>query len=531
MHANKIDSKGMDHAGSTILIIDDDPDIIESLTAVFELELGEKNRIVSSDNLDEAYSMVDSHRPDLALIDITVGAQSGLEIVPFIKKRYPDMVCIIMTAHRDVNYAATAVRVGADDYLHKPLEPMQLLTTVNHYLAQQKIARKTEEIESRFRAVFAQTFQMIFLLDHQGNIVEVNDTALNFRRVRRQEVVDKLFSAAPWFNKSSQAAREVLDLLLKQALKGDTIRSEIAIEDLNSVKRVFDLSMKPILDSRKAVQYVICEARDMTDYREAQNRLIDATEKLEETVAARTRAAIQAKEEAQLANQAKSEFLARMSHELRTPMNAVLGFAQLLEAGTDGELSGDQQEMVGEIMHAGQHLLSLINEILDLSKIEAGSYSVQLSTLDAAETVSEVLSMVRATAAERRVELRNKISATGPVLVEADHMRLKQVLLNLLSNAIKYNVPEGRVDVSISFPGKAVCRIEVKDTGQGIAEEHHSRVFTPFDRLEEGYGSEGIGIGLAVSKKLAELMGGNLGFSSEKEVGSNFWIELKTATR
>jgi len=106
------------------------------------------------------------------------------------------------------------------------------------------------------------------------------------------------------------------------------------------------------------------------------------------------------------------------------------------------------------------------------------------------------------------VELRNLAKLSGPVMVEADSMRLKQVLLNLLSNAIKYNKPDGKVEMLVSFPGEGTCRIEVKDTGQGIAAEYHHRVFTPFDRIEENYGSEGIGIGLAVSQKMAELMGG-----------------------
>ena len=234
-----------------------------------------------------------------------------------------------------------------------------------------------------------------------------------------------------------------------------------------------------------------------------------------------------AKEEAERANRAKSEFLSRMSHELRTPLNAVLGFAQLLDADTADPLSPAQRTRVQELQRGGRHLLSLINDVLDLARIEAGRLSLQLAAVDVDVVAQDCLRLVASTASERQVSLHLQGGAAGKVL--ADPTRLKQVLLNLLSNAIKYNRLGGQVQLGWQRQGGQL-RIEVRDTGPGLSPEQQERLFLPFERLDADQTTvEGAGIGLALSKWLLELMHGQIGVDSISGVGSVFWLTLNSA--
>jgi signal transduction histidine kinase len=234
----------------------------------------------------------------------------------------------------------------------------------------------------------------------------------------------------------------------------------------------------------------------------------------------------QARGEAERANHAKSEFLSRMSHELRTPLNAILGFAQLLEMDS---LSNEQHESLGYILKAGKHLLDLINEVLDIARIEAGRLVVTLEPVPLAETAREVITLVAPLAAERAIHVRQRIPERDGPVVLADRQRLKQILLNLLSNAVKYNTLGGDVVVSYDA-GPDRVRIRVTDTGPGIPEDKRARLFLPFERLGVSQsGVEGTGLGLALSKRLTEAMGGAIGLDSEVGQGSTFWVELPTA--
>ena len=238
------------------------------------------------------------------------------------------------------------------------------------------------------------------------------------------------------------------------------------------------------------------------------------------------RRAQRAEEAATSANHAKSEFLSRMSHELRTPLNGILGFAQLLER----ELEQPQQrEGVAHILKGGRHLLGLINEILDIARIEAGKFSVSLEPVETSEVIASALDLVRPQAAARGIGLSIAVVWRGHVM--ADRQRLQQVLLNLLSNAVKYNRPEGVVTVSCDRTPSGTCRLAVTDTGLGIAPERMPRLFTPFDRLGVQDGSiEGTGLGLALSKGLVEMMGGTLSAASTPGTGSTFSLELPIAS-
>lgn len=250
---------------------------------------------------------------------------------------------------------------------------------------------------------------------------------------------------------------------------------------------------------------------DVTEEKKAQHELMNA------------------RNEAEQANMAKSEFLSRMSHELRTPMNSILGFAQLLEMG---ELNPGQKKGVNHILKSGRHLLDLINEVLDISRIEAGRLSLSLEPVLLNAVIPEMIDIIRPQATERMIGIELTDSPSNHLFVKSDQQRLKQVLLNLLNNAIKYNRKNGLVRVSVNLGpenrnGVPMVRISITDTGMGIAESDLSKLFKPFERIgAEKTETEGTGLGLSVVKKLIEVMNGNLGVESTLNQGSTFWIEL-----
>jgi PAS domain S-box-containing protein len=239
----------------------------------------------------------------------------------------------------------------------------------------------------------------------------------------------------------------------------------------------------------------------------------------------RAEAALQeAKAEAERANRAKSEFLSRMSHELRTPLNAILGFAQLLAMD---ELGANQRESVDQVLRGGRHLLGLINEVLDISRIETGSLALSAEAVSVAEVVHETLNLVQPLAAAHEVTITAQLSGNYPQTVVADRQRLRQVLLNLLSNGVKYNRPGGSITISCAPGGEDRVRLAVRDTGPGIPPDKMHRLFVPFDRLgADETGVEGTGIGLALSRGLTELMGGTLTAESTPGEGTTFFLEL-----
>jgi signal transduction histidine kinase/ActR/RegA family two-component response regulator len=252
--------------------------------------------------------------------------------------------------------------------------------------------------------------------------------------------------------------------------------------------------------------------------------LVTQNEYLEERVCQRTAALEQARIDAEVASRAKSEFLASMSHELRTPLNAILGFSQLF--GMDTDLPEDTKEQAREIEQAGQHLLSLVNDLIDLARIEAGRLELSLEPVPVNLVVGDSLAMVAPIARKHGIEMVDAGGEGRAEMVLADYVRLRQVLINLLSNAIKYNRPQGSVRLSCQMKDGWV-RIGISDTGPGIPADRQSRVFSAFDRLGAERGNiEGTGIGLVITRRIVEAMGGMIGFESIENHGSIFWVEF-----
>jgi len=217
-----------------------------------------------------------------------------------------------------------------------------------------------------------------------------------------------------------------------------------------------------------------------------------------------------------------------MSHELRTPMNAILGFSQLLEADTIHPLTEDQQEYVSEILTAGSHLLTLINEVLDLSRIEAGKLNLTIEDTNLDDIINECIHLVAPQLKERNITLEQDTDHSGHT-IKADPTRIKQVLINLISNAIKYNKTNGQIFIKCQ-PKRDYMRISITDTGIGISADKIEQLFTAVNRLgAESSSTEGTGIGLVITKKIIELMNGQIGVNSQAGKGSTFWIDIPLA--
>jgi len=268
--------------------------------------------------------------------------------------------------------------------------------------------------------------------------------------------------------------------------------------------------------------------RDISERKTIERELVAHRDHLEELVLARTRESVTQRHQAEKASAAKSEFLSRMSHELRTPLNAIIGFGDLMKTDTESPLNDLQKDNLDEIQIASKQLLELVNEVLDLSRIESGRLEVSVEPVELAALVELCITQCHPLATKNQINLDMTVDKS--ITLMADYSRLRQVILNLLSNAVKYNRDGGSVLVYSEFTRENLVRVNVKDTGRGIEAQAQSRLFQPFERLETAYqGIEGSGIGLALVKKLVEAMGGKVGVITQLNKGSVFWFELPAA--
>lgn len=375
------------------------------------------------------------------------------------------------------------------------------------------------------------------LLERQGNHASVvlpaqrqlTDLVMNDPENTKNEATRLLYEVI--FPGQGMIIDEILDLasFQKSIIDESTAHATSIQHNYENIQRLIYAAvllavtmLSVLLVQRTArVERQLKHARD--DAEEAYRQLQTHHQNLELLVTERTAELEKTKDEAVQANQAKSEFLSRMSHELRTPMNAILGFAQLLELD---ELSVNQRDGVSEILSAGNHLLSLINEILDLAKIEAGKTTLSREAIDLNELIDECTVLTKPLLAARGINISTETTVEA-AHVWADRVRTKQVLLNLLSNAVKYNRDHGQIVVRLAPGNTGMIRTTVRDTGMGISEDKIPFLFDAFNRLgAENTQVEGAGIGLTISKKLVEAMAGNITVTSTVGVGSEFAVEL-----
>lgn len=509
----------------SVLLVDDEPRIIDSLRDLLDDDF----EVRSTTNPHDALEMLRTVQFAVIVADQRMPELTGDRFLT-LAQEISDATRILITGYTDIQALMRAVNDGQIfTYLPKPWEPGELKGTVfkaakhseqlvNRKMAAQRLAQQQEALARSEANLRHQSKLLQSILDSMGDgvLVANADGHLILTNPAAEQLLghNVITTAHREWTQENGISRPVADthgpaieLPLLQTLRGEAADGiELFIRNQRKPEGMFlSVNVRPLKDDDGQRHGGVAVVRDITTAKESEELLL------------------RAKEEAERANRAKSDFLSRMSHELRTPLNSILGFAQLLQLAS---LTPDDQDNVHQILKGGYHLLDLINEVLDLAKIEAGKLTMSPESVPLGEVLKEALDIIKPVAQQQGIRL-NPISQVHGLYVHADRQRLKQVILNLLANGIKFNREGGSVSIScLACEGERV-RVAVSDSGRGMSDEALQKVFTPFERfgMDEA-GIDGTGLGLALSKRLIEAMGGSIGVQSVLGEGSTFTVEL-----
>jgi signal transduction histidine kinase/CheY-like chemotaxis protein len=512
----------------SVLVVDDEPRILDSLRDL----LSESFEVVSSSDPLGALEILRHAQFAVILADQRMPGLTGDQFLVRAQD-LSDATRILVTGYTDIDALIRAVNDGQiHTYVPKPWQPAQLRVTVlkaaDHcretvkrkqaaqWVVEQQAALAHSEAAFRQQTKLLQSIldsmgDGVLAVDENGQMVLLNPAAEGMMGPGSVRTPHSHWSETYGiYHPATGSLYPPNDLPLARAIRGETADGvELHIRNPRRNGDVFvSVNVRPLKDDEGHGRGGVAVVRDVTAAKRSQELLQ------------------RAKEEAERANRAKSEFLSRMSHELRTPLNSILGFAQVLEMAS---LPPDDLDSVEQILKGGKHLLNLINEVLDVARIEAGRLSLSLEPVHLPEVIQEALDFVRPLAQQRDIAI-GIASEASDSYVKADRQRLRQVLLNLLANGVKYNVDGGRIEVSLDARENGAIRTAVSDTGPGISPQERDKLFRPFERLAgESLAVEGTGLGLALSKGLVEAMGGAIGVEGAAGGGSTFWFELAPA--
>ena len=622
------------------LLVDDDEQLLEHY----------KTLLTSSGLVVETLSkplngleLITKFRPDIVVMDVYMPLCSGPELAQVIRQddEFALMPIMFLSTESDLNKQLTAMNLGGDDFLVKPIEAGHFVSAI---IARAKRSRWTSRLnkelndslrESMYQLTTMNQHEIVSTADIAGRITSVNEKFCEISGFSREELLGQNHRIL----KSGYHPDSFYNELWKTISSGQVWRGILCNHKKNGEEYWVESTIVPFLDENGKPYKYVSARTDITALRQSERRLYvsqefanigtwdwniltgklfwsdriwplfgydkkDTDTTYDNFIAAihpddqkrvsdaintcvekgdkydiehrvvwpdgsshwlheqgdvvrdknniaihmlgvvqditlrknNEQALIAATEEAENANRAKSQFLSSMSHELRTPMNAIMGFSQVLQLESAQPLSSSQKESVNEILKASEHLLQLINEVLDLSKIDAGRIDLSIENVLLGEVITESLQLISPLADKRGIEItiqdeHNKITLeellAQKLIIRADHTRIKQVILNLLSNAVKYNIENGKIILKYAPVEDHQIRISIIDTGKGLTHDEQSQLFTAFNRLgAENSNIEGTGIGLVITRNIVELMGGYIGVESTLGEGSIFWFDL-----
>jgi len=538
---------------ATILIVEDETEVRLALCRLLS-DVGYK--VTGLERGADALEMIQRSPFDVVITDMRLPDVDTMEILELAKEINPDTAVIVITSTANIETAVDAVSQGAYAYSVTPINPGEIKTIIANALKQQRLSEENKRLveslqftnkllleaneklqiemtarkrmeealkasEERYRGLVNHVRLGIFRStpEPNGRFLEVNPAMEEITGYSREELLKMSVSKLYVYPEEREAILQEIASATGKTTKEPHFRKKDGTEIIASDTKV------AVRDDTGKILYLDAIIEDITERKRMEEDLQEKNRQLvkqQQELMEKTR-------ELEVASQAKSEFLAHMSHELRTPLNVIIGFSELMLDGVPGEINNEQRQCLDDVLSSGKHLLDLINEVLDLAKIESGTLKLRLADITLTDVLEELTRTMTPILAPRKQSLDIEVEEGLPP-VHADKGKLRQVLLNLLSNATKFTPDGGKLRIEAVRKDHS-CQVSVVDNGIGIKKEDQKRLFEPFHQLDNPLSGEkgGTGLGLAVVKQIIEKHGGKIWMESEYGKGSRFTFTLPLA--